>query len=210
MKTGANKGWLAIVVVVLLAVGLTWGICKGQQKTWNYRQNGDEVVCEVVEVVRIGDTDHVTVSYNKPDGSAVKANCIANKDVSVGESLTGYVLPDQPGEVFRPASAFLMYLMFGIVALSWIVAIVITVLIIKSNQFNKQLALEGKYAKGKIFSVQRMDDIYFAKIRFCDDNGVEHVTEVSFGHETPREEREYDLIYLVNAKGKCHAQLKGR
>ncbi len=210
MKTNRNKGWLIVLAVVLVAIGLTWGICKGQEKTWNYQQNGDEVICEVVQVVRVGSTDDVTVQYRKSDHSIVKAHCIANKkDVSVGDTLTGYVLPEQPDEVLCPASASLTYLMFGIIGFVWLVAIVSAVLVLKSNQFNRQLTTEGRYATGKVLSVQRMERVCFAKILFLDENGIERVTEVVFQHETPRPGQACDVIYLIDKKGKCHAKLAG-
>ncbi len=197
-----------IFVLIATSIGFIWGIWKGQQKSLDYKKNGVEITCTVMNVSSFRNKQNVVVEYQQSGGNVVRATCIANRKVSLGETFNGYVLPGKPSEVFCPPSKLLMaiaYLLVGVIELMAITGIVVC---IKNILDDRKLVKYGIHTRGRVISFKKEDKIFFGSVQFTDSKGTIHVTEIPFIKIKPRTGNDYDIIYMVEANGKCYAKLK--
>lgn len=201
-------GFRAFVFCILFVVVIPIAIYSGAKDSMEYTRRGIKVQCTVTSVTRIGKKQHAEVTYRDKDNNLITANIIANKPVSLHEEIEGYVLPEKPGEVYRPAGIILKLFLAVIFIFLFVVGIALPVMYITSCRNYKLLFYKGIPGHGEVVEKPaEYGDSYCAKMRFVTNDGQEIIKEFTFDKRVPNIGNEYSIVYYFKKNGKCIADV---
>ena len=89
------SGVVTFIFGVLLPAVLMWVAVFGMDSS-EYVENGIKVKCTVIGTSVTGSSSRPKVKYKSAEGEWIEADCIANSKVSMGQTIDGYVMPDDP------------------------------------------------------------------------------------------------------------------
>lgn len=208
---GKNKGYksmMAIIGCVFFLIAMSVAVFLGGRKTLNYKMNGTPVEARVTQVFKVGKTELVESVYMSEFGFEITADTIFNGSPEVGDVFTGYVLPDEPGEVYRMPPSWLIALFCGVLGLLYILCIVIIILSARTHRHNRLLSVNGIPAKASIMQVTRVKTFVFnCLVSFTAYNGIEYTATVQFTRSVPNADGECSIIYYLTPKGKLIVDL---
>lgn len=104
MRKENNSKLLIVLGIILISITL-FVAHSNIKKTENYKENGKEVECEVVQIIqgRKG-SQQVEAVYIDESGNAVYAKATMNRQVTLNETFTGLVVSEKPNEIYCPPS----------------------------------------------------------------------------------------------------------
>ncbi|MDD4095715.1 MAG: hypothetical protein PHP22_05680 [Oscillospiraceae bacterium] len=104
MNSNKSIGFTRIVILILITVGIPIALLIGFQKQINYQVNGTEVSATVTDVQSLiiagKHRTNVTVSFKDEFGELITAKATNAGNPVVGQTITGKVLSENPGELF--------------------------------------------------------------------------------------------------------------
>ena len=199
---------LFILFGLLIPAVMLWAIDHGLDLSREYQEDGRKVTCTVTEVVTIGKTQSVTVKYKSEDGEWVEAYCTANGRVSAGQTLEGYVLPDEPYKVYCPpdiALKILIYVITGGIALGGWAALLSA---LKEQRQYSILFKNGMPCQAQLTSWHRQQGGIEAQFRVFRKNGEEKIINITARGGTPVVGEYYDIMLAEDSRGKLTAALR--
>ena len=198
---------LFLIMGVIIPLVFVWAFSKGMILGDEYSDEGKPVKATVISVTRVGSTSDVMVKYKDDDGQWVEAKCIANKKVMAGNTLEGYVMPDDPYNVYCPPDnglRILFFALFGGVALGgW--AVLISALKDKSRY--DKLMKNGTPCRALLTSWHDGQGGIEAQFRIFRRSGEEQIISVTARQGRPQVGEYYDIVFAELPDGKVLAEL---
>lgn len=198
---------LFLVMGIIFPACFLWAVTQGIFFEDEYAERGRPVTVTVVRVVRVGSTSDVTVKYKDEDGQWIEASCTANQNVMAGQTLEGYVLPENPYQVYcKPDMALkiLLYALIGGVAVGgW--AILIGVLRDRSK-YNK-LIKNGIQMRARLTSWHNERGMIDAQFQIFRSNGQEQIINITAMKGTPVVGEYYNIVCAEQPNGSIVAAL---
>lgn len=201
---GAFKAFFLFVLCIIV---LPAAVYAGAKDTLSYKRSGIKTECTVTSVSGIKNKEVTGVYYDENDAPRT-VHVSANKRVSAGDVLEGYVLPDKPDEFYVMPSAALIAVFGVLAALLIIGGLCAPIMYIYAVKRYKLLLKKGVCGKAQVagFS-EKTGSVYIAKMRFLTSEGIERTQEFVFEKSIPHAGGEYDIIYYVKPSGKCIADV---
>lgn len=193
-------GVKAVLVFIIFTLLIPISAFVGAKGTIDYRNNGRKVSCKVTDVFGTVKQRSVTCVYNDENGDPITAHLTANKRVSVGDVVQGYVLPDSPDKVMVMPSTFLIVIVSLILlwlALSGAWALANYVKLVKRYDF---LKIRGRETTAEIVDIKNENNQILFNVRAC-INGESYDIECTLPGSHCVGESIY-IIYAFDNKGK--------
>lgn len=198
---------LFIFFGLLLPVVMLWAIEHGMDLSKEYEEEGKKVTCTVIETVSVGKTQEVIVKYKAENGEWTEAYCTANGRVSVGQTIEGYVLPDEPNNVYCPpdiALKIVIYAIVGGIALGGWAALFSALK--EQSRYNK-LFKSGMPCRAQLTSWHKQQWGIEAQFRVYRQNGEEKIINITAQKGTPIVGEYYDIVFAEDTRGNIVAAL---
>lgn len=205
--------WPIILIGIALIVCIPGAFLFGYLNNLEYQKNGTEVECTVFAYEKVGRSSELQVKYYDENGNRYEAY-VKNGGVNpyIGQEFTGYVLPDDPYEVYRKEDLFVIILAFMLCGVCIIGGVYLIFGTIAERNTSERLRKDGIRGECEIFEVT-MEKIakgrlvYPAKFRYIDDNGDEQRGKHIFERRPPELGDKFDIVYARKSNGKYISML---
>lgn len=207
-KNVTGKAMRGIIIGLIILIAFPIALWTGYKKHLDYTENGRQVECTVIELVRgRKGKQYVTVEYIDENGSPRSAEATVNRRVSLDEEFTAYVLDDEPGKVYCPPEKWLIIVLIAVFGLLIFMGLFGVFGGIYSIRKHNLLLKRGLPARGEVISFWQTEiGTYCANVRFIDNAGEERIQE--FGTENkPAVGNTVNLVYHMKKNGKCVADI---
>lgn len=198
---------IALLVGVLLPAVFIFAVNTGMGVEDEYAERGIPVECRVSEVANIGRTQEVKVSYKSAEGEWIEARCIANQRVSLNQSLSGYVLPEDPYNVYCEPDTGLKVMIYVIIAGVAIGGWAPLFSTLKERSVYDKLMKNGVPCKAELTSWHKEPAGIVGQFRIFTRDGQEKIIDITAQQGAPIVGASYDIILAEGKNGKMVAVL---
>lgn len=209
MKKPSMKaaGVITFIFGVLIPVVLVWVITFGMDKSREYKDNGIKVRCTVTGASITGKSTRAKVKYKSPEGEWIEADCIANERVSVGQKIEGYVLPDDPENVYCPPGLALKIVFYAIAAVMVIMGWGVFFNTLKDLKKYNLLIKNGVPYRARLTSWYEKDRMKYIQLLVFSRSGEERIINVQAANGRPIVGEYYDILMTEDETGNITAAL---
>ena len=205
-KLGGAAAIFIVMAVIIPAVFL-WAAKHGVFVEEEYIEKGRKVSANVTTVARTGSNSQVMVKYKNDKGEWIEAYCIANQNPAVGQTLEGYVLPDDPYQVYCPPDNALKFLFIALVGGVAVGGWAVLISALKDRAKYNKLMKNGRKVKAELTSWHNENGGTEMQFRIFRQNGQEQIISVKTERAAPRVGEFYDLVIVEETNGKITAAL---
>ena len=208
-KNRSGKALGIMFFCLLIIIVLPLSVFMGARKMINYKLNGAPVHCEVIKVEEdLNGRQQVRVKYTNKNGIELSARATMNRRVSVGDEAEGFVLPEQPFDVYVMPAPALIGVVCGIFGVLVAAAAIGFVVALKMYLDHKKLVSHGTLTKGRLLFIQETKRfVYNTQVSFRDSDGEEQIFNYVFTRVVPEPEKDYNVAYIKKKNGKVAAEL---
>ena len=201
------SGVVTFIFGVLLPAVLMWVAVFGMDSS-EYVENGIKVKCTVIGTSVTGSSSRPKVKYKSADGEWIEADCIANSKVSMGQTIDGYVMPDDPKNVYCPPDLALKIVFYAIAAVLAITSWGFFFKTLKDLRNYNILIKSGVPYKAQLTSWHKDDSgLMHIQLRVFRRNGEEEIISVEAVNGAPIVGEYYDIMMSEDDKGRITAAL---
>ena len=201
------SGVVTFIFGVLLPAVLMWVAVFGMDSS-EYVENGIKVKCTVIGTSVTGSSSRPKVKYKTSDGEWIEADCIANSKVSMGQTIDGYVMPDDPKNVYCPPDLALKIVFYAIAAVLVITSWGFFFKTLKDLRNYNILINSGVPYKAQLTSWHKDDSgLMHIQLRVFRRNGEEEIISVEAVNGAPIVGEYYDIMMSEDDKGRITAAL---
>lgn len=201
-------GFMSLAVFILCSILIPYALFTGGNGSDEYKQRGKLVHCTVISVSGRIKNQRVQVTYRDENNALITADMTANKLVSLNEELDGYILPENPYEVYRPAGKMLMAVIYILCAFLAFAGWFVLIMHIYARRKHRLLFKKGIPGRAEIVeNPKKCGDNYSAKMRFVTNDGQEFIQDFVFTKHVPNFGNQYSIVYCVKKNGKCTADV---
>ncbi|MBO4868060.1 MAG: hypothetical protein J5582_16085 [Ruminococcus sp.] len=199
---------LFFIFGILVPAVLLWVVTFGMDESREYKENGIKVSCTVIGTSVTGSSSRPKVKYKSPDGDWIEADCIANGKVMMGQKIEGYVMPDDPKNVYCPPDMALKMVFYALAAAAFIGGGVALFKGLKDRRKYNILIKNGVPCKAQLTSWHKNDSgLMNIQLRVFRRNGEEEIINVEALKGTPIVGEYYDILMSEDDKGRVTAAL---
>ena len=205
-----NMAATAVIVFIfgiLVPAVLLWVVTFGMDESREYKEDGIKVSCTVIGTSVTGSSSRPKVKYKSPDGEWIEADCIANGKVMMGQKIEGYVMPDDPKNVYCPPDMALKMVFYALAAAAFIGGGAVLFKGLKDLRKYNILIKNGVPCKAQLTSWYAKNGIKEIQLRVFRRNGEEQIVSVQAIKGTPIVGEYYDIIMSEDDAGKITAAL---
>lgn len=198
---------ICLLVGVLLPAVFLFAINMGMGVEDEYAERGIPVDCRVCEVVTIGKTQEVKVTYKSAEGEWIEARCIANQRVSLNQSLNGYVLPEDPYNVYCEPDMGLKVMIYVIIAGVAIGGWAPLISALKEKSVYDKLMKNGVPCRAVLTSWHKEPAGIVGQFQVFTQSGEEKIINITAQQGSPIVGESYAVILAEGKGGKLVAAL---
>lgn len=196
-----------LLVGVLLPAVFLFAINMGTGVQDEYGERGIPVECRVCEVVTIGRNQSVRVTYKAENGEWIEADCVANQRVSLNQTLNGYVLPENPHNVYCMPGTDLMILIYVIVGGIAIGGWTPLLSALKEKRVYDKLMKNGVPCRATLTSWHKEPHGIEGQFRVFTQSGEEKIINITAQQGAPIVGESYAILLAEGKGGKIVAAL---
>ncbi len=193
--------WFVILSVIMPVVFFS-SYQYSLNKKKAFLENGKKVSCEVDVVYGFIGVCSAGISYPKNEEEVVRANIMLYDTVKRGDTLVGYVMSDDPYNVFVPGKSEPKHISALSVALSALLGIFLPILYIRASNEYEFLLENGKDVNAELMSYDRYGaNTLYGNFRFEDENGKKRSVKLYISKNIAELYETYNIRYYTYPNG---------